>query len=654
MAEGGNDGHATASNDNEGQQPLNPEPDALLSPEPEESPPAVQFSTLRRRIRQAQRALEAISQIRQDVHESGLLPKIRARLDQTWSPSKQADFQDSDDPSETPPPEGHDAAAFSSQHSETADSTHSKATASTTKADIEAADVTFTPQQADEDSMKSPTAPPPTTSPAPVPPSPDQHREHEQSRPTETVENTAGAEPDESRDPNEFSVLDKWHHLNRQFAVAHARVLLNWAIMAFAFTIFITAFGFVADYQANLNLMPCAWKPEKTIDEPYGVVVGNVADQSLESLSSEEEDAVEKINQNMFDQLQHELSAAGKVGVSQTCDRDVQPAANREEYLSKVREKLSGQLAVSLFLTHEGVRTNVEVELSIGSRERLEEGQELYGYYPIFAGTLTSTLKIENSIGPSTLSELLDPYMNLLRAIASYSGGEYSSAIADLNKILTDPRPRPELKRLAYVLEGNAEGRLGGEGSLDRAETAFFNAQEISKDKVYPRALLGLGEVKYQEALAATKENGRSSRPCSGEITPAARRLLDDSLILYSKVTTASSTPSVPDADVRASYGTGRVRACLLLFGDLSQASTTLHDLQLVIDRFESDHTKTWLQSPASGAYGEAGLVYCKLLRRQDALSAYDKALFWASDGKRVDSLKNAKRSIELDPKACS
>jgi tetratricopeptide (TPR) repeat protein len=364
-------------------------------------------------------------------------------------------------------------------------------------------------------------------------------------------------------------------------------------------------------------------------------------------LSHAENKTLEDINKSLFEQIDAvRQDQQGKVGVSKLCDDDIQGADNREEYLAAARDTLRAELAMSLTVRPEGQRFAVEIELSIGDRGTWNEAQELAGYHVFEGRSIGASLEIRDSANAS-LTELLAPYLKLLRSIASYANANYTSTVQNLTETLADPQTPNELKMLALVLKGNAQGRLGGPGSLEAAEASFTSAAAL--DPNYIRAVLGLAEIDYQKGLAMLNES-----QCEGEPTPEAMAYLDSAYAKYVSALGKEPDRRVRDADVRAKYGTGRIHTCKLLLGDNSQASSAVRDLEEVTKRFESDTGQTWLRSAASGAYGELALIHCAQQQRKAALTFYNKAFDWAVDDARVNAYADAKTKIEDDPRSCT
>lgn len=314
-----------------------------------------------------------------------------------------------------------------------------------------------------------------------------------------------------------------------------------------------------------------------------------------------------------------------------------------------MQNKLNAELAVSLTLAPNGQRIDAKVELSVGSRGGWNEAQELAGYYTFDAGTIGDSLEIKTSISNASVGELLTPYIKTLRAIASYANSQYDLVRTILDEVLAASGIPDELTKLAFALKGNAEGRLGGPGSVDKAAAAYRAA--LALDKTYARAILGLAEIDYQTGLSQIEHNGPK---CDGKLTPQAKAHLNAAIQKYETVYSSASTSRVPDIDVRAKYGTGRTYACMLRLGDSGKAEAAVKALMYVTDNFESDDKRTWLRPAASGAYGDLALIYCIQRRRDDALVNYEKAYFWAVDNVRAKAYDEARKTISADELHCS
>jgi tetratricopeptide (TPR) repeat protein len=436
-------------------------------------------------------------------------------------------------------------------------------------------------------------------------------------------------------------LADGWHRQKRR----------NWLVFILIFGVF-----WLLDVSANWIAVkpdaPCWLRGEQEISEPYGIVVANVAVRAggEERPTHETYENARHINNTLYRQVSSEFSQSPTVGVSRTCDDAIHSGIRRADYLSETREKLKGDLAVSFTLVPDGRRFEVEIEIDIGSRERWYESQELAGYYT-FSGVLVgAALEVKDSVADSSVAELINPYINMLKAVADYARSDYESTISILDEIVTAPAPTA-LKQLAWVLLGNSEGRLGKPGALDRAEAAYGKVLEIGDG--YPRATLGLAEIDYQRGLLLIKE--REGKPqCDGTPTEAALTRFDSAYKKYMTVFAHANVASVPDMDVRAKFGTGRIHACMFRLGYKERSSSALADLAYVTRRFMSDTSKLWLQSPASGAFGDRALVFCGLKQRDKALASYASAIDWAMDKKRVDEYRKHVDLIRADSEACS
>jgi tetratricopeptide (TPR) repeat protein len=415
------------------------------------------------------------------------------------------------------------------------------------------------------------------------------------------------------------------------------------------FTVATGALGISADWLGAQSILPCWMKSEEEISAPYGIAVANIAVQrdGNQNLSYDEKKTLKDINETLFKQIEAGYQdQQGIVGVSRLCDDDIQEDGNREEYLAEVRDTLHAELAVSLTVHPEEERFSMEIEMSIGSPDTWNEAQELAGYHVFKGRSIGISLALRDSANAS-LTERLAPYLSLLRSIASYANANYTSTLHHLTETLADPQTPNELKALALVLKGNAQGRLDGPGSLEAAESSFISAATLDPD--YVRAVLGLAEIDYQKGLAML-----TGSTCEGESTLEAMTFLDSAYARYLDALKKAADPRVRDADVRAKYGIGRIQTCKLLLGDKSQSIPAVRNLEEVTKRFESDTGKTWLRSAASGAYGELALIHCTQRQRKAAISFYGKASKWAVDDTRIATYEDTNNKIKDDPKLCT
>ncbi|MEU1234470.1 hypothetical protein ABZ399_09790 [Micromonospora aurantiaca] len=441
--------------------------------------------------------------------------------------------------------------------------------------------------------------------------------------------------------------------LNERFAKWRDKSATRWSISISLITILCGTLGTLSDWQGAKPVFPCWVKREQKINEPYGIAVANIGvrREDGQRWSDMEKKNASDINESLFKQVSSSFEdRSGQVGIGQTCNRNIQSDQERETYLSEVQKKLDAELAVSLTLTPSGQRVRVEIEASIGSQGGWNEAQELAGYYKFNAGLVGDSLEIRTSIAKASVGELLVPYITLLRAIAEYANSDYGVAKDTLSKVLATPGISDDLKRLALVLKGNTEGRLGGTGSTERAAAAYTAA--LKTDRGYVRAILGLAEIDYQTGLSKIRSTGGPR--CEGKLTSQAKAHLAAALDKYEGVYRSAATSRVPDVDARAKFGIGRTYACLLRSGDRSKAEAALEALKYVTARFESDRKKVWLRSTASGAYGETALIYCGQGRREEALAYYAKAYEWAVDETRARDYDDARRRISTNRRYCS
>jgi hypothetical protein len=400
--------------------------------------------------------------------------------------------------------------------------------------------------------------------------------------------------------------------------------------------------------------MPC-WLPfkgEAVIAEPYGIVIPNVAvrNDGEQPLSDQVYENARKMNETLYRQVSEKFDESSTVGVSRKCDSDIQSGEKRELYISETRKELNGDLAVSLTLVPDSRRFEVEIEIDIGSRERWNEAQELTDYYPFPGVLIGASLEVKDGVSDSSVAELLDPYINMLKAVADYARSDYGSTIATLKQILAVPKLPASLVQLALVMLGNSEGRQGKPGALKRAAMAFSKALDVNDS--YPRAILGLAEIDYQHGIALI-DAGKDEERCEGNPTKEALSLLDAAYQKYMTVFRQAGTSTVLDVDARAKYGTGRIQACRFLLGYAERSIDALTDLQYVTARFMSDPNKSWLRSSASGAFGDLALVFCGLGQRDKAIVSYRDALEWAVDEKRVREYHLGLDTIQANPRAC-
>lgn len=448
------------------------------------------------------------------------------------------------------------------------------------------------------------------------------------------------------------SPTTRWQRFNERFVAWRSRKKTRWAILLSIVAALSVIIGDIANVQAIRSWLPCPLQPENRIAEPYGIVVANTAasEDDSDELSNEDAERAEQLNQTLFDQV-YAIRDPGKVGVSRTCDRDVQATEKRETYLNETRDLLEGELAVSLILTFENRgHVSAVLELDIGSHQRWNEAQEIAGYHKFWLGEINDSLDSTENVAQSSIAESLQPYILLLRAIANYARSDYAATIERVNETVADASASAELKKLAYVLKGNAEGRLRKTSFLERAEAAYLSAYDI--DDKYSRAILGLAEIDYQRAI--TTPNSQHTTGCENPLSREASAYLTASAKKYQSVLAANRSADTPDAETRALYGLGRIHACQYVNGDIAQRKPAVDDFTKVINTFMSDQGKTWLQSAASGAFGDLALIYCSQKLRDKALSNYAEAYELAVDVDRRRAYRHALNQIGADKRYCS
>ncbi|WP_250032531.1 tetratricopeptide repeat protein [Paractinoplanes maris] len=397
-----------------------------------------------------------------------------------------------------------------------------------------------------------------------------------------------------------------------------------------AVSVLLATIGVQADLASLWPDRPCWLRSEQRLTGPYNIVVADPAvDRSgADEISREETDRLARDLRDTLDRQILDTAAADDalVRVGRSCRPRVTTFdGDRPAALDRARQAQDGDVAVSFVLRPRRYHTTVRLELSIGG-SRLREAAELAGY-PIFEERDIGSFE-EAAAGRdlhTSAAEQTGAHLLLLRAVSQYSAADYRAALSTLTAVL-EKSPGDLTRRLVLVLLGNAHGRLAVRRNFAPAQRNYEEALRL--DPAYPRALLGLAEISYQEGAVDCE------RP-----QPAQLRALSQAYREYESILSRPITPDLPDADIRARAGMGRVAACHLLAGDRRWLTVGTSNLRLVVDRYERDPSRHWLRTPASEAYGMLGLLYghvegdgprgAACYRRAGELAAPDQAEFF-------------------------
>jgi len=205
-----------------------------------------------------------------------------------------------------------------------------------------------------------------------------------------------------------------------------------------------------------------------------------------------------------------------------------------------------------------------------------------------------------------------------------YANANYASSISFLKTALEANSYEPSADAFSYLLLGNAEGRLGSRSSLSKARNAY--ERSLGAVSNYPRAKLGLAEIEYQQV----------AKSCAGGLNKSQRKILAAAYNKYSSVYGLSKSSAVPDVDVRAKYGMGRIRVCKFLAGDETQFPPAMEDLRLVTSRYDAFPERIWLRGVASAAFGLMGAMLVQENRTNEAIESYQQASRIAVDRGQV------------------
>jgi len=426
-----------------------------------------------------------------------------------------------------------------------------------------------------------------------------------------------------------------------------------------------TLIGTAADLFGLNPLRPCSLrsKGDQAIHDSYGIAVPNVAVRLARHarLSDQAEKYAREINDSLYNYVKA-LGDVPNVGVSRTCDHGIFTGARRWDYLSKTRNELNADIAISLTLIPSGQLFVAEIEMDIGSRARWNEAQELAGHFSFPGGLVGASLDLQGRLSQSSVAELLTPYISMLRAVADYARSDYSSVLSTLQNVVAVPKLPPALMQLAFVLSGNSDGRLAKPDALRSAAAQYKSAAAQYRKaltvphglpSIYMRATLGLAEIDYQRGLSQLKRNAKRPR-CDGTLTKSASASFEAADKKYMSVYRQATASSVSGLDVRAKFGMGRIHECKFLLG-AEKPATAISYFSYATSKFLSDpdHDKSWLRSPASGAFGELALIDCVERRRDQAIQNYDLAIRWVVDDERAEEYQDNRAAILSDGKAC-
>jgi tetratricopeptide (TPR) repeat protein len=187
--------------------------------------------------------------------------------------------------------------------------------------------------------------------------------------------------------------------------------------------------------------------------------------------------------------------------------------------------------------------------------------------------------------------------------LAYYAFDDYDTAYKYFSDAINlDKWTNSAGKEIAYLLRGNATSRLASinkkYNNLGEAEADYAQAWEITR-QTYGRALLGLGGVRYLEALG--DPNNLDPATINQDLLATAEATFEQALALPGQ-------PESHNIPAKAHFSLGQsylVRA--LILGEAEAGSRAQAEFDQVIQAYEGGSTT--LQEIASFAYARLGLL---------------------------------------------
>ena len=197
--------------------------------------------------------------------------------------------------------------------------------------------------------------------------------------------------------------------------------------------------------------------------------------------------------------------------------------------------------------------------------------------------------------------------------LAYFAIQDYPKALAALN--VADQIPEwkaSQGKEVLYLLMGNTYGKLG-----QYADAQAFYERSLALDPEYGRAIVGLGSVYYDWALAPF---GNSKNPETID-----QNLLVKSIVTYQQALNARNQPELSDIQTKVDMGLGQCYMMQVYGGQGSSFAPAIEKFNAVIAEY-GNGSNPRVQELAAEAHARLGLVYKLTGNYRQAAAEYEDA----------------------------
>ncbi len=265
--------------------------------------------------------------------------------------------------------------------------------------------------------------------------------------------------------------------------------------------------------------------------------------------------------------------------------------AERAEAAADLAGAIDADVVVYGALTEEGLVPEFFVQ---GRANNLSRAEELTGQHDlgsrilgssVGAGSLTENAKLRKELAART-----EALVQFVIGLSYYTGREFDEAKQAFERADIGGWKDSDGKEILHLFKGNAAGNLR---EFEVAGAEFGKALDMNPE--YARAHIGRGSVTFQ----------RSHDGCEPEVVDESG--LRDAATSYRAALAATDRPAVSNIDAKASFGLGRVYACLsqALIEDRWEAAAAA--FQRVVDEYRSGNES--IRDLAVQSYGMLAFI---------------------------------------------
>jgi len=265
--------------------------------------------------------------------------------------------------------------------------------------------------------------------------------------------------------------------------------------------------------------------------------------------------------------------------------------SDRAEAADELATEIGADVVVYGALSEDGFDPEFFVQRRARNLSRAEEltgshdlGSRILGS-GLGSGSITDNAELRRELAART-----EALVQFVIGLSWYGGRDFAEAAQAFDRADVDGWREADGKEILYLFKGNAGGNLR---EFDAAGTEYQRALDLNPD--YARAHIGLGSVIFQ-----TAHHG-----CEAETVDEFG--IRDAAASYRAALEAEDQPAVSNIDAKASFGLGRVYACLSQALAEARWEEAAAEFQRVVDEYRGGNES--IRDLAVQSYAMLGFV---------------------------------------------